>query len=152
MRKAPVFLLAVLIILPNGLRAQAGAAPSEDDPSSYIGLTLAELMRRFGAPRAVYPVRGLEAWQDDVVFAYDRGDFYILSDRVWQVGLRAAGGVKAGDSWGEALLALGSKAGIRYNSDSIFQPLDGGSWPMALRYDFDRDGKVRMIFIYRADL
>ena len=146
---ALVLALALAIVVP--LWPQGDMVQGrEDDPASYIGLSLEELLRRLGVPGSVYPVRGLEEWQDDVVFVYEQGDFYILKDRVWQVGLKAARGIKAGDSLGAVYLVLGSKAESRYNS--IFCSLDEGSWPMMLRCDFNSEGKVQVIFIYRTDL
>jgi hypothetical protein len=97
----------------------------------------------------VYPVRGLEEWQDDVVFIYDEGDFYVYKDRVWQAGLKSAYGIALGDSWGSVSLALGAAAQNRGNS--LFLPLEGKNWPLALRCDFDHAGKALAIFVYRTD-
>ena len=119
------------------------------DPLSLVGLTLDDLIRRFGTPRLVYASRGLEEWQDDVVFVYDQGDFYVYKDRVWQVGLKTAMGINAGDPRGVVFLLLGSKAENR--GDSIFCSLDEGAWPLALRCEFDNEDKVRVIYIYRTD-
>ena len=129
--------------------------PAEEDPSSFIGLTLTELLNRFGPPRSVYPSRGLEEWQDDVVFAYDQGDFYILKDRVWQIGLNSVMGIKTGDNAAVVSLILGTRASMRLaesRQNSVFYSLDGKSWPMLLRCDFDKNGRVMMIYIYRSDL
>ena len=126
-----------------------------EDPSSLIGLTLHELFGRFGPPKSVYPARGGEAWQDDVVFVYDQGDFYILKDRVWQVSFKAVMGIKAGDNAASVALVLGSRGSVRPaegRENSVFYFLDGKSWPMILRCDFDRNGKVTVIYIYRSDL
>jgi hypothetical protein len=127
---------------------EGGAAP-EADPASWIGMDLPALLARFGAPRSVYAVRGLEEWQDDVVFVYDHGDFYIFKDRVWQMGLKSAYNVQAGDSRAAALLALGEKPEDREHY--LLRLLPGGSWPLALRCNFDEEGKVSIIFIYRSD-
>ena len=140
--------LLLLLLLPVFSLSAQGSG--EVNPASYIGLTLSELISRFGVPRSVYPSRGPEEWQDDVVFVYEGGDFYILGDRVWQVGLKAAGGIKPGDTRTLVSLLLGSNFLSR--NDSIFYSLDSGSWPMMLRFDFDKDGKVRAIFIYRTDI
>ena len=121
----------------------------KDDPALYIGLTLTDLFQRFGVPRWVYPSRGIEEWQDDVVFVYDRGDFFIYKDRVWQIGLKEAAGIKVGDSRAVVSLVLGSKAENLGNS--VFYTLEQGAWPMMLRCDFDSADKVSVIFIYRTD-
>jgi len=121
-----------------------------DGPAEFIGLTLEELINRFGVPASVRAARGLEEWQDDVVFVYAQGDFYVFKDRVWQVGLKAALGINTGDPRGVVSLVLGSNAEPR--GDSLFYPLDGKPWPLMLRYDLDSAGRVKAIFIYRTDL
>ena len=143
------FLLPLWLLVVVPLWPQTGTTGA-NDPQSFVGLTLDELLRRFGTPRTVYAARGLEEWQDDVVFVYAEGDFYIYKDRVWQVGLRTAMGINAGDPGGVALLVLGPKAESR--GSSVFCSLDDGPWPMMLRCDLDNDGKVKTIFIYRTDM
>ena len=55
------------------------------DHISYVGMTLAEVIEIFGAPETVAVARGLEIWQDDVVFQYSDMDLFIYRDRVWQI-------------------------------------------------------------------
>ena len=128
---------------------------TEAEPASFIGLTLPELLSRMGPPKSVYPVRGPEEWQDDVVFVYDQADIYIHKDRVWQAGFKSAMGIKTGDNVAAVSLILGSAASVRMaesRQNSVFYFLDGKSWPMMLRCDFDKEGRVMMIFVYRSDL
>ena len=142
-----------LFLAASPLYAQSQDDPS--DPASFVGLTLPELLSRMGPPKSVYPVRGIEEWQDDVVFSYDPGDIYILKDRVWQVGFKSAMGIKAGDNAAEVSLILGANASVRFaesRQTSAFYFLDGKSWPMMLRCDFDKEGRVLVIYIYRSDL
>jgi len=122
----------------------------EENPASFVGLTLQQLIDRFGVPRLVYAARGLEDWQDDVVFVYDHGYFYIYRDRVWQVGLNSIRGISRGDPQGMVYLRMGSNAVAQ--GDSIFYPLHEAPWPLMLRWDIDSAGMVHAIFIYRADL
>jgi hypothetical protein len=68
---------------------------------------------------------------------------------VWQVGLKSAWGIEAGDNRAAALLALGENTEDR--EQYLLRPLPGGSWPLALRCNFDEEGKVSIIFIYRSD-
>jgi len=144
-----IFAVFIVFFTASPLWSQ-GEQRRDMDPVSFIGLDLTELIRLFGIPRSVYAVRGLEIWQDDVVFVYDQGDFYILKDRVWQVGIREALGVKIGDSRAVVLLVLGTRA--LYRGNSIFYSFDEGSWPLMIRFDFDNDHKVKVIFIYRTDI
>jgi hypothetical protein len=124
-----------------------GGAP---DPALWVGMDLPALLAGFGVPHSVYAVRGMEEWQDDVVFVYDQGDFYIFKDRVWQIGLKSAYKVQAGDSRAAALLALGEER-TENRENYLLRPLPGGSWPLALRCNLDGEGKVSNIFIYRSD-
>jgi hypothetical protein len=131
---------------------------------TFIGMTLEDLFGRLGLPRSVYAIRGIEEWQDDVVFVYDEGDFYILKDRVWQVGLKSAFRIKSGDSrqavfqvFGESFVEGEPRApspaeDSEGGGDYMVFPLEGYSWPMAVRCNFDSAGKVKIIFVYRSDL
>jgi hypothetical protein len=119
------------------------------EPHSFVGMSLAELFGRFGPPRAVYAARGEERWQDDVVFEYAQGDFYIYKDRVWQVGLASAYGVALGDPKPAALLVIGDKAEDRGNY--MLAPLSGAPWPLMLRINFTGSGLTSAIFVYRPD-
>ena len=141
MRKCLFLLLVFAMTLPLW---------PQEDPSSYIGRTLDELIRLFGPPRSVHPVRGMEEWQDDVIFVYNEVEFYIYRDRVWQAGLKAARGFKEGDTLEKVSATLGSKAQRR--GDSLFLSIDEASCPMMLRCDFDKDGRLKVLFIYRTDL
>jgi hypothetical protein len=138
-------LLMFLVLGGMGLWAQSGT----EEPAALVGLTLTEALSRFGVPRAVYPVRGREDWQDDVVFEYEDRDLYIHRDRVWQLGLKTAYGISLGDTRGLVLLVLGEKA--RSFSGYILASLAGGSWPLNFRINLDSQDKVSGLFIYRSD-
>ena len=124
--------------------------PQETNPASYIGLTLSDLIELLGVPESVHSSRGLNEWQDDVVFVYDFGNFYILRDRVWQIELRSAYRIRAGDSRNTVFLSFGEPI-FTANDYAIFS-LNGFSWPMSIRFNFDSNGRVLLIFIYRSDL
>ena len=132
------------------LHAQQQANTGEENPVSFVGLTLQQLINRFGVPRMVYAARGLEDWQDDVVFVYDQGDFYIYRDRVWQVGINSIRGISRGDPQGMIYLRMGENVVARGNS--FFYALHETPWPLMLRWDIDSAGRVQAIFIYRSDL
>ena len=136
----------MLVIIPLWPQGQF----QENDPALLIGISLEELIRRFGVPRSVYAVRGLEEWQDDVVFVYDEGDFYIIKDRVWQLGLSAAYLIRSGDSRSAVFLNFGEA--ISFAEDYAIFLLRGYNWPLALRCNFDSGGRVTAIFIYRSDI
>jgi hypothetical protein len=96
----------------------------------------------------VFLARGSEAWQDDVVFVYDEGDFYIHRDRVWQVGLKFVSGIKIGDVKTVVMLALGE--GVQDRGDHLVYPLHDLAWPLSLRVNFSAD-RISAIFVYRSD-
>ena len=143
-----------MLLWPLAFAAAQGNAAAQNNadgvnPVSFISLTLDELLQSFGVPRSVYAARGFEVWQDDVVFVYDQGDFYVYKNRVWQLGLKSFRGINIGDPRGVVSLILGSKAQDRPNA--IFYQLNEAAWPMMLRCDFNNAGKVEAIFIYRTD-
>jgi hypothetical protein len=130
---------------------QGNSASGQDssEPEALIGLTLEGLYSRFGVPQAVHAVRGGEAWQDDVVLVYPQGDFYVFRDRVWQVGIRAARGIRVGDSREVVILALGEDA--REGEDFFLLPIHGRPWPITLRVNMGGAGLVAGMFVYRGD-
>lgn len=125
------------------------------DPAALIGLTLGDLINRFGMPQSVYAVRGLEDWQDDVVFVYPLGDFYVFRDRVWQLGLKSAYGIRIGDPRAAVELVLGDRAEVF--ADHFLLSLPGKSWPLMLRVNVGgaanggSAGAVSALFVYRPD-
>jgi hypothetical protein len=146
MKRGLFFPLLLLFVLPLWPQEQAGLT---GDTFSYVGLKVAELIERFGPPTAVFAARGNERWQDDVVFQYTGGDFYIFKDRVWQVKLSTALGIDVGDLKQAALLVLGAKA--QDLGDYLLMPVSGKDWPLMLRININSTGRVAAIFIYRPD-
>ena len=150
------FFIIFLPVLGCGQSLSENQANAENaDPASYVGMTIENLISRFGIPSSVYPVRGLEDWQDDVVFVYEEGDFYIFRDRVWQLGLTSYRGINTGDPGSVVMLILDDVSGLsRLQSPpgSISFSIYESSWPMILRFDFDDAGRIRGIFIFRSDL
>jgi hypothetical protein len=150
----PVFFLAALMLILPGIsalwaQAPAGEAVLPADPASLIGLNLEDLLVRFGVPRTVYAARGNEEWQDDVVFSYEGADFYVYKDRVWQIGMKAAYGVRLGDPRPAVSLTLGE--GAEEFEDHILLPLPSKGWPLALRVNLNESGLVSALFVYRSD-
>jgi len=142
------FFLAILMLLSIPLWAQPSVVVN-DEKLLYVGMTLIELNEKFGVPKTVAIIRGNEPWQDDVVFQYTEGDFYIFRDRVWQVLLTSACGVSNRDRKAAVLLTLGYTA--EDNGDHILLPISGKNWPLMLRINFNNSGQVSAIFIYRPD-
>jgi len=162
MIKAPGINIFLFLIVTSVWAQEAGAntggQPARTETENvtaytaevaYIGMKLDELITRFGVPQAVYASRGQELWQDDVVFAYSHGDFYIFKDRVWQLGLRSAQGISINDSKPAVVLTLGEAA--TDHGDYVLLPLPPTGWPLMLRVNFNSSGRVAAIFIYRPD-
>jgi len=127
----------------------SGFAQTEsEDPALIVGLTLSELINRFGVPKQVYAVRGVAAWQDDVVFVYDAGEFFIFGNRVWQIKIRTAYNIKEGDTKAAVTRVFGESRD--YEGYTLYQ-LPAKAWPMMLRVNWDTSGKVAGIYIYRSD-
>ncbi|MDR2096894.1 MAG: hypothetical protein LBP37_00050, partial [Spirochaetaceae bacterium] len=99
-------------------------------------------------PDSVYASRGIEPWQDDVVFEYPGVDFYIYKDKVWQLGLDAGHGISKGDPRAAVMLVLGETA--RDNEKYILGKLRDTSWPVEWRFNIE-GGKVSAIYLYRMD-
>jgi hypothetical protein len=139
------FLAVLIVISALPLSAQTVTA---DDPSVFIGFSLAELIEILGAPERVFALRGAEIWQDDVVFAYADREFYFYRDRVWQIGLRSAFGIAAGEKRDVIPLVMeGAVSAETYTT----APLRGRAWQMTVRFNNDRGGLITSIFIYRSD-
>ncbi|WP_461247394.1 hypothetical protein [Treponema sp. R6D11] len=138
--------LLIFFALPLWPQEQVGQS---QDPFSLVGMKVAELVERFGAPTAVFAVRGNEVWQDDVVFQYAGADFFIVKDRIWQVKLSAALGINSGDQKQAAALVLGAKAQDR--GDHLLMSVAGKDWPLMFRVNINGAGRVAAIYIYRPD-
>jgi hypothetical protein len=122
---------------------------SADDPSVFIGFSLRELVEILGPPERVYAVRGTETWQDDVVFAYRDREFYFYRDRIWQIGLRNAFGVSAGEKRDVIPLIMGDDTVAAADHSLVL--LRGRAWPLSVRFNIDGRGLIASIFIYRSD-
>ena len=144
--KRGLFFLSVFLLINIPLWTQSIGSSEQ---FSFVGMTLAELIELFGAPRAVIAARGSEHWQDDVIFQYADTDFFIHRDRVWQVRLPAIQGIRTRDRKAAVLLTLGDTA--EDMGDYILFPVSGRDWPLMLRVNLNNSGQVSAIYIYRPD-
>ena len=144
-----LFYFALLAaVMPLWSQNGSSALNQRDERLSFIGLKLDEVIKRFGSPQSVYAARGQEHWQDDVVFVFNEGDFYIYRDRVWQIGIKSIYGIKIGDAKAVAALVFGETT--RDEGDYLLYSVPGGSWPLAIRVNCN-DGKVSAIYVFRSD-
>jgi len=145
-RKIFCCFLVVFILLPALL--VFSQADNISDPASLIGMTLPDLIKNYGVPKNVYAVRGVEIWQDDVVFVYDRIEFFIYGNRVWQVKVRSAYNIKNGDNRTAVGRVMGE--GRNFEGYTLYQ-LPGKAWPLMLRINWDTSGRAEGLYIYRSD-
>lgn len=159
-KKLGMFLLA-MVTAGGFLVSQEQNAPSpgetpavnqvknETDPASYIGYTLEMVFKQLGAPKSVHPVRGTEAWQDDVVFVYSSVEIYLFRDRVWQVCPVSVYNMKMGDSSGAVAQVMGKP--LLETEKYLLYRLPSQAWPVMLRINLNTEGSVASFFIYRSD-
>jgi hypothetical protein len=121
-------------------------------PDDAVGLTLKEVFTLYGQPDTVHAVRGAEEWQDDVVFVYDgpKLDVYIYKDRVWQVNVQSALGLKRGDRKAAALLALAEN--VEDRESYLLYRYPATVWPKYARFNLDSANRISAIYIYRPDM
>jgi hypothetical protein len=142
-----LFLLNVLPLLPQ--EKAFNTIYGAEEKLSFIGMTLEELIGRFGVPKTVIAARGNELWQDDVIFQYNDGDFYVYRDRVWQVKFVSALGISNKDGKAAVLRVLGNNADDM--GDYALLQISGMNWPLILRVNFNNSGQVSAIYLYRPD-
>ena len=147
MKKKILFAMTFIFLFLTVLPVQAQPAQS-DEILFVVGLRLDDVMMRFGIPQSVHTARGAEVWQDDVVFVYNEGEFYIFRDRVWQIGVRSVYGLRIGDTRAVVLLALGERAQDR--GDYILYQIPGSTWPLSLRVNITA-GRISGFFVFRED-
>jgi hypothetical protein len=163
--------IVLLALLPPALGAQSPApagrgaespaspgAPSPalslpEDPALLLGMGLEEAWMAFGAPSRVYPLRGDEAWQDDVVFEYQQGfSLFWFGDRLWQIRFSPGypgkiRGLSIGD--GETALAAFGPPVMEAAGFRVFE-LPYRGFPLRLRARVE-GGRVSEAYVYRAD-
>jgi hypothetical protein len=149
----PSFRLFVAVLLVSAAAAAADAA-GPDDPVDLIGMDPPQVFAALGAPGEIFPWRGAEPAEDDVVFFYpDFRYVFWFQSRVWQVRFdrRYPGpvlGFTLGMSRWEAE-AVG--AGRLQRADgSLYLTLDGGRFPLRVRLVLS-DDRVTDIYVYRSD-
>ena len=134
--------------------AASESASASFDPAASLGMTLAEAFLAYGAPSVVFPVRGEEDWQDDVVFFYpSRLYLFWYENRVWQVRLdeRYQGellGCSMGMSEQDVTGVLGDPL-FREADWAVYTLADRG-YPVRARLVFTA-GQLSDLYVYRSD-
>jgi hypothetical protein len=128
--------------------------PRQFDPLPLIGMDPPSALQAFGPPREIFPFRGAEDGEDNVVFFYD--DYlYIFwfRNRVWQVRFdrRFEGevlGLRPGMT--RAQVEQASTRTLVSAGDSLYFDVAGASYPVRTRLVFDSDALCD-IYVYRSD-
>ena len=146
MKYAAIFLFFLFTFSLNAQERSLNTGMSIEEQQALVGMMLSDVIDRFGPPRTVAAARGIELWQDDVVFQYTGVDFYIYRNRVWQIRFNATHGISNGDRKDVVMFNLGD-AVIDMN-EYVLLPIDGKDWPLMLRINFNSSENVSSIFLY----
>ncbi|MDR1389368.1 MAG: hypothetical protein LBJ31_05265 [Treponema sp.] len=143
-----VCICLIVFYVPLFTQEPPGAQEVAQDPSLLVGVSISDLITRYGVPKQVKAARGAAEWQDDVVFIYDSGEYYVYLDRVWQVRVKSAYGVKEGDPRTAVNRALGE--GRDFNGYSLYQR-PSKMWPIMIRINWTASGRTEGMYIFRSD-
>jgi len=128
--------------------------PRQFDPLPLLGMDPSSALPAFGPPREIFPFRGAEEGEDNVVFFYD--DYlYIFwfRSRVWQVRFdRRFDGEVLGLSLGmtREQVERASTRALISAGDSLYFDVAGAGYPVRVRLVFDSDA-LSDIYVYRSD-
>lgn len=126
-----------------------------DDPTIYIGKSIAEVFAERGPPASVAALRGPEVWQDDVEFTWGDGTHFDWFDNhVWRIEFDrdykgSVFGIFVGDSVDKAVSLLGQPHFTA--ADGLVWRLPWRGYPVQLRIAIE-DSMVSDIAVFRADL
>jgi len=150
MKQILLLLLILFLTFPSWAQERPlNTGLSNEEQYAFIGMMIEKIIENYGPPRSVAAARGVDLWQDDVVFQYTGVDFYIYIDRVWQVKFVTTHDVSIGNKKAEVILTLGETA--KDMEDHILLAIDGFDWPLTLRINFNDKESVTSIFLYRPD-
>ena len=151
MRSTPLFFILfflAILAIPFAIHAQSF------DPLGLIGLDPASALQTLGPPVEVFPYRGADAAEDNVVFFYpDFTYLFWFRNRVWQVRFdqRFTGtvfGLKLGMR--QEVVGLPGNWRLIEAGDSLyFDPLEA-DYPIRVRLVFS-EGLLHDIYVYRRD-
>ena len=135
--KCFIWAFALSAVITASLSSQNGTGPSAPD---LLGASLETVFEILGPPAELYPVRGEEAWQDDVVFYYAAHVYlFWFESRVWQIRYdhRYEGAV-LGVTMGASREAVRGILGAPFWSegDSAIYLLPDRGYPVRARLDF----------------
>jgi hypothetical protein len=125
-----------------------------------LGFSIEQVYENYGIPAEIFPFRGEEEWQDNVVF-YFPNHFYLFwfQNRVWQVRIDTRYspyfmGIRMGMSKADVTRKLGEPFYI--DTDSIVYNLPDQGVPVRMRLFFSISepaiiSELTDVYIYRGD-
>lgn len=134
--------------------ADENQAAVDWDFLSFLGMEPEAVIETLGPPERIYPFRGSEDWQDNVIFFYSRRIYlFWYNNRVWQVRLDGeyTGSVfdfQMGDGKDKVIETLGEP----YVSDdrSLIYYLPDQGYPVKMRLFF-QENVLSDFYLYRGD-
>jgi hypothetical protein len=130
-------------------------------PDELLGLTPEEAYQKMGVPIEIFPMRGENEWQDDVVFYHDNHVYlFWFKNRVWQfradkrfegtiLGLKIGLNRKAVNKMFGKPFKKNDFSEIYLNPKGITRYETG--FPVRLKIFYDENNMTSDIYIYRGD-
>ena len=128
------------------------------DPLTVLGSTIDDIFQADSRPAEIFPNRGVEPDEDNVVFYYDNGFYlFLFNNRVWQVRYdKTFSGelykLRIGMSREDVLSGSLSQQQIPISSGEDFVTFELSQSPYPLRMKlYFMEGMLEDLYIYRAD-
>ena len=158
LRIRPLALALLCLALPSVPSAGAQeppVLPGAPELAGRLGWTFDEALAALGPPARMFPYRGAEAGEDNVVFYYaDHSYLFWFRDRVWQVRVdaRREGAAAPSLSMGMDREAVRAAWGdpLDPGADAWTYVLPDRGYPVRARLYFD-DGVLSDLYVYRSD-
>lgn len=148
----------ILSLLLFQLLLFSSAAFDRTDPERLLGLQVGDIFQSEDHPSEIFPSRGVEADEDNVVFYYEGGFYlFLFNSRVWQVRYdRTYSGMFKEVSMGmdrTSVLSATLEAGklpVSTGEDYVTFQLADSPYPVRMKLFFTED-KLDDLYVYRAD-
>ena len=151
-----LFFFALYLQSISGAGAEEpGPLPHAVELTGRLGWTPDEVFARLGSPMSIFPFRGSEDDEDNVVFYYsDHLYVFWFHDRVWQV--RAderwngdVDGVRMGMTRSQVRELWGAPINDRDEQPTWTLPDRG--YTVRIRLYFDTNDRLNDLYVYRSD-
>lgn len=148
-------LVTVLLVLASPLGGADTTLPLAVELSAKLGWTLDEALSWLGTPETMFPFRGDEATEDNIVFYYPNSLYlFWFKDRVWQL--------RVDENWKGEI--DGVRMGMKQNritrlwgpaindwDENPTWTLPDRGYPVRIRLYFDDNDRLVDLYVYRSD-